>query len=75
MKTGYKIFSIVAASAIIYILFHGVLLNFCNFVIDDVEHVCFAFWIQDTSIHVSNHNGDTGNGIGAWSGTEEGMEE
>ena len=75
MKTRYKISIIIATSAIIYILFHSVLLNLCNAIIDDVEHVCFAFWIQDTSIHISNHNWNTGNGIGSWSGTAEGMEE
>ncbi|WP_420545526.1 hypothetical protein [Nitrosopumilus sp.] len=75
MKTRYKISLIIASSAIIYILFHSVLLNLCNVVIDDVEHVCFVFWLQDTSIHISNHNWDTGDGIGSWSGTAEGMEQ
>ena len=75
MKTRYKISLIIASSAIIYILFHSVLLNLCNALIDDVEHVCFVFWIQDTSIHISNHNWDAGNGIGSWSGTAEGMEQ
>lgn len=75
MKTRYKISLIIASSVIIYILFHGALLNLCNAIIDDVEHVCFVFWLQDTSIHISNHNWDAGNGIGAWSGTAEGMEE
>jgi len=30
---------------------------------------------MDTSIHISNYNGYTGNGIGEWSGTAEGMVE
>jgi len=75
MRTRYKISTIIATSAIIYILFHSVLLNLCNTIIDDVEHVCFVFWIQDTSIHISNPAWDIGNGVGAWSGTAEGMEE
>jgi len=75
MKTRYKALLIIASSAIIYILFHGLLLNLCNALIDDVGHACFAFWLQDTSIHISNHNWDTGDGIGSWSGTVEGMEE
>ncbi|QMU53445.1 MAG: hypothetical protein GKS07_07995 [Nitrosopumilus sp.] len=65
MKVRYKAFLIIAASATIYILFHGVLFNFCNFIINDVEHVCFALWIQDTSIHISSPIWDTGNGIGS----------
>lgn len=75
MKTRYKVLLIIATSAIIYILFHGALLNLCNALIDDVKHVCFVFWLQDTSIHISNHGWNTENGIGSWSGTAEGMEE
>lgn len=71
MKTRYKILLIIAASVLIYILFHSVLLHLCNVIIDDIEHVCFVFWLSDTSIHISNHNWDTGNGIGAWLGTGE----
>lgn len=75
MKTRYKILLVIATSAVIYILFHSVLLNLCNVIIDDIEHVCFMFWIQDTSIHIPNHSWNTGNGIGSWSGTAEGMTE
>ena len=75
MKTRYKISLIIATSAIIYILFHSVLLHLCNAIIDDVEYVCFVFWLQDTSIHISNHDWNMENGIGSWSGTAEGMEE
>lgn len=36
---------------------------------------CFAFWLFDTSIHITNNNWDTGDRIGAWSGTADGMVE
>lgn len=71
MKTRYKILLIIATSGIIYILFHSVLLHLCNFVIDDVDHFCFNFWIMDTSIHITNHNLNTESGVGTWSGTGE----
>ena len=75
MKTRYKISLVIATSAIIYILFHSVLINICNYMINDVEHFCFIFWIQDTSIHISNNIVNTEHGIAEWSGTAEGMEE
>ena len=74
MKTRYKILLVIATSAIIYILFHGVLSNTCMALIDD-GRICYMFWLFDTSIHITNHNWDTGNGIGSWSGTAEGMGE
>jgi hypothetical protein len=74
MKTRYKILLVIATSAIIYILFHGVLSNTCMALIDD-GRICYMFWLFDTSIHITNHNWDTGNGIGSWSGTAKGMGE
>lgn len=74
MKTIFKILLVIATSAIVYILFHSVLLNFCMSLVNDGQ-TCHILWIYDTSIHIINHNWDTGNGIGSWSGTAEGMEE
>ena len=74
MKTRYKILLVIATSAIIYILFHSVLLNLCMTLIDDGK-ICYMFWLYDTSIFITNYNWDTENGIGSWSGTVEGMEE
>lgn len=74
MKTRYKILLVIVTSAIIYILFHGGMTNTCMIFVDD-GRICYVFWIQDTSIHISNHSWNTENGIGSWSGTAEGMTE
>ena len=74
MKTRYKASIVIATSAVVYILFHGGITNPCMALIDDVPN-CFMFWLFDTSIHITNHNWDAGDGIGSWSGTAEGMEE
>ena len=74
MKTRYQISLVIATSAVVYILFHSVLLNLCMALIDDGQ-ACHMLWIYDTSIHITNYNWDDSNGIGSWSGTAEGMEE
>lgn len=74
MKTRYKISLIITTSATIYILFHGGITNPCMTLYNDGPS-CYMFWFFDTSIHISNNNWDSGNGIGSWSGTAESMEE
>ena len=68
MKTRYKASIIVAASAVIYILFHGAITNSCMAIADSWE-ICHMFWLSDTGIHIASNDWDTGDGIGAWSGT------
>ncbi|BDQ31445.1 hypothetical protein [Nitrosopumilus zosterae] len=70
MKTRYKVSIIIATSTIIYILFHGGITHPCMLLYDDGPN-CFMFWFQDTSIHITTSDWDTGNGIGSWSGTGE----
>ncbi len=70
MKTRYKTSLIIATSAVLYILFHGGITNPCMTLYNDGPN-CFMFWFQDTSIHISNHNWDSGDGISSWSGTGE----
>ena len=68
MKTRYKTSIIVATSAVIYILFHGAITNSCMAIVDNGE-MCHMFWLSDTGIHITSNDWDTGDGIGAWSGT------
>ena len=70
MKTRYKASIIVAASAVIYILFHGGITNSCMTITNNGE-ICYMFWLFDTSINITTTNWDTGEGTGAWFGTGE----
>lgn len=73
MKTRYKILLVIATSIVTYLLFHSILFNLCMHAVDEWE-ICQAFWLFDTSIHLSNYDWSGEDGIGSWSGTADGVE-
>ena len=77
IKTRYKILIVIGIAIIIYFIIHGGLLTLCDIVTEDISQCRILFDLYNlTAIHIQvGHMWDTGDGIGAWIGTTEGIEE
>jgi len=72
-----KILFVIGITITAYFFIHGALIPICNEVTQDMSQCAFIFDIYNfTIIHIQNETiWDTGDGIGAWTGTAEGMEQ
>lgn len=75
-NTKIKILIIIAVTIVAYFVTHGALITACNAFFEDDSTCSFLYDLYDlTAIHIQVPGAwDTGDGIGYWSGTAEGME-
>jgi len=77
MKTRYKILIVIGIAIVTYFIIHGGLLTLCDIMTEDISQCRILFNLYNlTAIHIQVGNiWDTKDGIVAWTGTADGIEE